>query len=138
MHSIIDYKEVQKKVGENIEYVRLLKKKTIKEIASSINLTDTGYRNIERGITDISVTKLFHLAAILKVDQSQLLELDLNTFMKGEEHEKLSVQYSKQMEENYRLRIQQYKDENGFLKKQVEVLEKLMDNNERTINTGRR
>ena len=42
------------------------------------------------------------------------------------------------MEENYRLRIQQYKDENGFLKKQVEVLEKLMDNNERTINTGRR
>ena len=78
MHSIIDYKEVQKKVGENIEYVRLLKKKTIKEIASSINLTDTGYRNIERGITDISVTKLFHLAAILKVD--------LNTFMKGEEH----------------------------------------------------
>jgi len=138
MHNIVNYKELQKRVGENIEYIRLLKKKSIKEIASSINLTDTGYRNIERGITDISVTKLFHLAAILKVDQSQLLELDLHTLMKGEEHERLSAQYGKQIEENYRLRIQQYKDENGFLKKQVEVLEKLMNNNEVNMNRTRK
>ena len=42
------------------------------------------------------------------------------------------------MEENYRLRIQQYKDENGFLKKQVEILEKLMNNNEVNINKMRK
>src|SRR5688500_4303114 len=138
MHSIINDKELQKQVGANIEHIRLLRKKAIKEVAASIKLTNTGYRNIERGITEISVTKLFLLAAILKVNYTQLLELDLNDFIEKEEHEKLSAQYVKQMEENYRLRIQQYKDENGFLKKQIEVLEKLMASNENEFDKTRR
>ena len=128
MNSIHNYKELQKKVGQNIEHIRLLKRKTIKEIASSIKLSNTGYRNIERGITDMSISKLLHLAVILNVDQSQLLELDLQSLIKNEEHEKLSAQYVKQMEENYRLRIQQYKEENCFLKKQIEMFERLLAN----------
>ena len=72
MNSNHNYKELQKKVGQNIEYIRLLKRKTIKEIASSIKLSNTGCRNIERGITDMSISKLLHLAVILNVDQSQL------------------------------------------------------------------
>src|SRR5690349_20370435 len=112
MHSIIDDSELRMQVGGNIEYIRLLRKKTIKEVAALIKLTNTGYRNLERGITDISVTHLFHLAATLEVNHTQLLELDLKNFIEKEEHEKLSAKYVKQIEENHRLRIQQYKDEN--------------------------
>ena len=138
MHNIIDDSELRMQVGGNIEYIRLLRKKTIKEVAALIKLTTTGYRNIERGITDISVTKLFHLAAILEVNHTQLLELDLKNFIEREEHEKLSAKYVKQIEENHRLRIQQYKEENNFLKKQIEVLEKLMANNESDFEKTRR
>ena len=138
MHPIINYKELQKQIGENIEHIRLLKKKTIKEIASAINLTDTGYRNIERGITDISVSKLFQLAVILEVGYVQLMKLDLDNFIKNDVHEKQSNHFNKLMEENHRLRIQQYKEENNFLKKQIEVLENILAKNELNNDNGRR
>lgn len=137
MYSILHYNEIQKKVGENIEQVRLLKKKTVKEVAAAINLSGSGYRNIERGITDISITKLFQLAAILEVNQSQLLELDIHNFIKNEAQEKLTEKYNKQADENYRVRIQQYKEETCFLKKQIEVLENLLSNSESNANRKR-
>lgn len=138
MHGIPLCKEIQKKVGENIEHIRLLKRKAIKEVASSINLSGSGYRNIERGITDISVSKLFQIAAILGVQPVQLLELDLQQFARNEEQEKLTSKYLKQLEDNYRTRIQQYKEENGFLKKQVEVLENLLASSEHNLERNRK
>ena len=130
MHTIINFKEVQQKIGENIEHVRLLRKKTVKEIASLLNLSDTAYRNIERGLTDISVSKLFHLASILKVKHTDLVVFDIETFLSNDANEKVSSHYKKQLDENYSLRIQQYKEENLFLKKQIEILENMLTNHE--------
>ena len=122
MQTDIKNKALQKKVGENIEQIRLLKKKTVKEMASLLDISDTGYRNIERGITEITLTKIFHIAAILKVSCPELLDInDNNTSIQIE-----AVGISKQIENSYKLRIQQCKDENSFLKKQIEFLEGML------------
>jgi transcriptional regulator with XRE-family HTH domain len=122
MQTIIENKALQKKVGENIEQIRLQKKKAVKEMASLLGISDTGYRNIERGITEITLTKIFHIAAILKVHCSELLDIDGNPASKQME----AVGINKQIENSYKLRIQQCKDENSFLKKQIEFLESML------------
>jgi transcriptional regulator with XRE-family HTH domain len=72
----IDSAQVKKNVGENIEQLRLLKKKSVKEMSSLLNLTQTAYRNIERGKTEITLTKIFQIAYIFNVPISQLLDVE--------------------------------------------------------------
>jgi transcriptional regulator with XRE-family HTH domain len=48
-HIAINVGALKKRIGENIEQVRLQKKKSIKEMAQLLNLTHTAYRNIESG-----------------------------------------------------------------------------------------
>jgi transcriptional regulator with XRE-family HTH domain len=48
---------LNKKIGENIERCRLQRKKNIKEMASLLGLTKTGYRNIEKGVTEAGKIK---------------------------------------------------------------------------------
>ena len=115
-------------VGGNIEQIRNFKKKSIKEIAGALKLSVSGYRNIERGITDISISKLFKIAFILDVHFSQIFEIDYYTIEKKKNTGTESVNKNKQLQELHNLRLQQYRKENTFLKKQIEVLEKIISN----------
>ena len=67
---------VKKNVGENIEQLRLQKRKSVKEMAYLLNLTQTSYRNIERGKTEITLIKIFQIATIFNVPHSQLLDFE--------------------------------------------------------------
>lgn len=92
-------------------------------MSALLGLTETGYRNIERGITEVGATRLFAIAEILKVDIFQLLNI-------AEEHNPknagINIEIIKNNESTYRLCIEQYKAENQFLKKQLILMEELL------------
>lgn len=119
---------LQIKVGLNIEQIRNFKKKNIKEIAAALQLSVSGYRNIERGITDISISKLFKIASILDVNFSQFFEIDYYSIGNNKSIESKAADKNRQLQDSYNLRLQQYRDENVFLKKQIEVLENIISN----------
>ncbi|MES2430798.1 MAG: helix-turn-helix transcriptional regulator [Bacteroidota bacterium] len=110
MEIVICDKFIHKKIGENIELLRIKRKKTPKEMAILIGLTPAGYRNIERGITEISIPKLFLTAKLLQVPYTEILNIG--------EH-KLETLLTPQVEDLYKKKIELLKNENEFLKKQV-------------------
>jgi transcriptional regulator with XRE-family HTH domain len=110
----IDSTLVKKKVGENIEQLRLQQKKSVKEMAFLLNLTHSGYRNIERGKTEITITKVFQIADILNGHFFQLLDFE-NNYVPN--NNSINVQII----ETLKARIQEYKEENLFMRKQLEL-----------------
>ncbi|MEO7769181.1 MAG: helix-turn-helix transcriptional regulator [Ferruginibacter sp.] len=129
MHKSINDDALQKIIGENIEQLRLFKKMPIKEIASALQLSGTAYRNIERGISNSSISKLFEISVLLEINIVQLFEFDINVVRKESKNGKANYP-SKQLEENYHQRIQQFKEENSFLKKRIETLESIISSNQ--------
>ena len=75
---------MKKKVGERIRIARVTKGLSQQNIADELGLTVASYSNIERGVTDITITRLFEIATILNVKIEHLLGL---TFPVGEIHE---------------------------------------------------
>jgi transcriptional regulator with XRE-family HTH domain len=112
----VQSKSLQKKIGENIEHFRLQKKKTIKQMASLLHLSNSGYRNIERGITEVSLTKIFLIAEFLNVRVFQLLDFENNMTTINEGYA------NNQILEVYKIFMQQQKEENSFLRRQLELL----------------
>ncbi|MES2430937.1 MAG: helix-turn-helix transcriptional regulator [Bacteroidota bacterium] len=122
MQIVSESKKLQKKVGENIENIRLLKRKTIKEMAHLLGLTDTGYRNIERGITEITIAKLFQLSEIFEIHYSQLIEFSPNSFVSIKQAPHVNIEINNSIFEGYKVCIQSLKEENLFLRKQLSLL----------------
>ncbi len=60
-------------LGERIYHHRVLKNKTTKEIASLVSLSPEAYRNIEKGVTDPSLTKLLLIAQVLNIKCTDLI-----------------------------------------------------------------
>ena len=52
---------MKEEVAERIRLTRLAKNFSQQNVADEIGLTVAAYSNIERGITDISITRLFQL-----------------------------------------------------------------------------
>jgi len=77
---------MKKKVGERIRIARVTKGLSQQNIADELGLTVASYSNIERRVTDITITRLFEIATILNEKIENLLELDspsLNVFDEG-------------------------------------------------------
>jgi transcriptional regulator with XRE-family HTH domain len=92
-------------------------------MASLLGLTESGYRNIERRITEAGIVKLFKIAEILNISVLQLMIIN-----NEDDHHKI-INYppsSKADDAIYRLCIEQYKAENHFLKKQIGIMEELL------------
>lgn len=114
---------LNKKVGESIEQYRLRSRKNIKQMASLLQLSETGYRNIERGITEVGLLKLFKIAEILNVSVPDLL------CVTEESTEKIpgqNLSTPNSTDSIYRLCLEQYKAENQFLKKQLYITKNLL------------
>ena len=67
---------IQIKVGANTQTVHIFRNKSVKEIAADLQLCPTAYRNLEKGISDISISKLSKLAIVFNVGFYQFYELD--------------------------------------------------------------
>jgi transcriptional regulator with XRE-family HTH domain len=59
---------VKEKLAERIRLSRLSKGLSQQNVADELGITVAAYSNIERGITDISVSRVFQIAAILEVN----------------------------------------------------------------------
>jgi transcriptional regulator with XRE-family HTH domain len=64
---------VKEKVAERIRIARLSKGLSQQNVADELGITVAAYSNIERGVTDISVTRAFQIADVLSVNPSHLL-----------------------------------------------------------------
>lgn len=62
-------------VGERIRRARVARSLTQDNIATELDLSIPSYSNIERGVTDITVSRLFQIADILNTDVIDLLGL---------------------------------------------------------------
>jgi transcriptional regulator with XRE-family HTH domain len=63
-------------VGERIRKMRLLRDKTAKEIAAYLNITTQAYGNMERGKSDICISRLIELAKFFEEPLVKILSED--------------------------------------------------------------
>lgn len=61
-------------IAEKIRLLRLTRNLSQQNIADELQITVAAFSNIERGVTDISVTRLIQIASILEVDPASFLE----------------------------------------------------------------
>ena len=71
-------KEKESKVVHKITELRHKKGFTLDNLADELEITPAAYRKIETGETNLTVERLYKIAAILKEPVSNLLELDGN------------------------------------------------------------
>ncbi len=64
------------KVHEKIRFLRTLKGWSQEEIAHNLDMSISGYGSIERGETDIPLSRLEQLAKIFKIDLIDLLNIN--------------------------------------------------------------
>jgi transcriptional regulator with XRE-family HTH domain len=115
------------KVGDRIKKFRELKNYTQQYMADQLELSISGYGKIERDETDISVSRLEKIAAILGVDIQTILSFDeKHIFNFNNQQEAFGIvhnNYSMQTELLEKM-ILQYKEENAYLRELVKSLAK--------------
>lgn len=67
---------MKKNIGNSIRLARVTKGLSQQNMADELGLTVASYSNIERGITDITVSRLIEISKLLNVSIYQLLEED--------------------------------------------------------------
>ena len=63
-------------IGDNIKKLRELKSITRETMCEKLELSMSGYSKIERGETDLTISRVQQIAEILEVDLSQILNFD--------------------------------------------------------------
>jgi transcriptional regulator with XRE-family HTH domain len=64
------------KVCEKIKHLRQLQGWSQEEIANKLNMSPNGYGNIERGDTDITLSKLERIAELFNIGLAELFDLN--------------------------------------------------------------
>lgn len=107
------------RVGEKIKKLRELKNYTQQYMADELELSLSGYGKIERDETDISISRLEKIAAVLDVDVNTILSFDERQVFNFNNNQNTMVsmrdQHINQMELIDKI-VNQYKDENQYLK----------------------
>ncbi len=80
-------------IGERIRILRVIKSLSQENMANELDISVASYSNIERDVTDLTVSRLIKISKILGVKPSDILEQDnpsviaesdQNTFKSGE------------------------------------------------------
>jgi len=113
------------RVGEKIKKIRELKNYTQQHMADELELSLSGYGKIERDETDISISRLEKIAAVLDVDVNTILSFDERQVFNFNNNQNTMVsmrdQHINQMELIDKI-VGQYKDENQYLKELITKL----------------
>ncbi len=67
---------IKKRIGENIKSIRQRLNIEVKQLCSELDISPSAYSNIERGVTDINISRLLQLAEYFSVHYSQILSVD--------------------------------------------------------------
>lgn len=65
---------MKQEIAEKIRLLRLTRNLSQQNMADELQITVAAFSNIERGVTDISVTRLIQISGILGVDPASFLE----------------------------------------------------------------
>lgn len=117
---------MKEKVAERIRLARLAKNLSQQNIADELNITIAAYSNIERGITDISVTRLYQIATILGANPLNLMK-DNQEYSFGDSSNP-TENYSTSLTQQVYMLIQQVQQLNAqvdYLGKELEKLKSL-------------
>lgn len=68
-------------IRNNIKSIRELKNYTQEYMAEELGITQAGYSKIEKGKTDISLTKISQIASILEITPDMLFQFDTKIFL---------------------------------------------------------
>ena len=68
------------KINEKIKFIREMKGWSQKEMAEKLNMSTSGYANIEKGDTNIQYSRLEQIAKLLDLKLSELTDLDDRNF----------------------------------------------------------
>ncbi len=112
-----------KEVIDNIKKFRELKNLTRDEMADKLDMSLSGYSKLERGIVDLSVTKLYKVAEILEVSVSQILNFDASQIFNVSNNQVVNGVEIKEQHHHYQ---DEYKDK--YIKKLEEEVERLKNN----------
>ncbi|MFV5693033.1 helix-turn-helix domain-containing protein [Flavobacterium sp. LT1R49] len=80
---------MNKIISENIRTIREMKNFTRDFVAGEMEMTPSGYGKIERGETDIAISKISRLATIFGISISELLFFDVSYFFNDSREKKL-------------------------------------------------
>lgn len=82
-------------VYKTIKNFRELKNITRESMADALNITVSGYSKIERGETDIQLSRLYKIAEILNIELYQLLNFKLSTVFNFNESKNIQASNEK-------------------------------------------
>jgi len=130
---------------KKLKLIRSFKNWTPEDVADKLGISTHAYAKIERGETDVNLSRLQQIAKVMDIGLSQLFDLDeKNVFNLSGEHQKcdnwhVSSPSSGQVEckhelEKANLMIEQQQKEIEYLKQQVNDLRdinNLLKNNEK-------
>ncbi len=71
--------EIKESIPEKIRLIRLNKGLSQENLADMLGVSTTAYGDIERGRTELTLSKIENLAKILEVELSELLGINGNT-----------------------------------------------------------
>jgi transcriptional regulator with XRE-family HTH domain len=69
---------VKEKLAERIRMARLTKNFSQQNMADELDITVAAYSNIERGVTELTVTRLLQISRILEINGPDLIREDLH------------------------------------------------------------
>lgn len=84
MFCSVNFDFMKEKLAERIRFIRVQQGLSQQNVADELGITVAAYSNIERGVTDINITRLFEIAEILKTTPTELLDFN-NSFSDSNE-----------------------------------------------------
>ena len=118
---------LKKRIGENIRKIRQQASIEVKQVCSDLQISPATYSNIERGVTDISISRVIQLADYFSVHYSQILAVDNTTIYQfSQSSSDTSTQSNQQIAtmntDGNDIALQQAKQEIAYLREQNEKL----------------
>jgi transcriptional regulator with XRE-family HTH domain len=71
----VDYSHVIRQLLANIRYYRETKRFTQQAVATHLGISQNAYSKIERGVTELTISKLFLIALFLEVQLYDVLKV---------------------------------------------------------------
>ena len=117
---------MKEQVAERIRLERLRLNLSQQNIADELGITVAAYSNLERGVTEISINRLFKIAELLKVPVSVFLtvETENNTPKIDTSNSSISDKYISQQLYLVIQEVKHLTDEMKKMKEQIESLSK--------------
>ncbi len=119
---------IKQKIGSNIKKLRLEKDIPTKQVCNDLDLSQSAYSNIEKGLTDISITRILQIADYFKVNYTEILSLEkvTNYYINPTDNstgiQNNNCHITNKDVESFAITIENLKDEVKYLREQNSLL----------------